>query len=1008
MIWVVALLALPVWAFADGPALRRWAILTDDPLRQAGVGEQLTVKLSRDGVELVERDQLDKVLRELALIGLGDLAAASQRAKLGQLLRADALLLLSEGTGPTNIHWRALVWDGRAGARLSETWLPAQDLDGVRKVVADTQRRYPAGLQRVLLVLPFVSENLTHEHDHWQSGLVRLLADSLQTPGTAVVELEAADKLATEVWIGGELQRTVPLVVEGHYRVPTVTGTNAASVTVAMRFSVDGKRWREAAPQTIALNQLGEWVRQELAARVLQECGVTPTEPVSLADQFTTLTNHANLMERFGFFEAACGLREAALLLKPLDVPLRLAVVRACQAECTRLFPVVPPPSNVVPAHVSIPKNFSAPLSHHVLLGTPPGWTLFHCQAGEPTWEGLVRPRVAVAIRALHHIAFLALHDLFPPCANSPGRADCLPDLLGPWAGWWHQPGHPSSLSARQLEIEKKQVVRALWDHYANRARSTESVGPNQKNFDALAHLLRCRLDGRHYDQEDLAAWQELLLQPPIPGLRPSLALTEFLVDPQTHFFFDPDKRSAERLAYGQAFAALLDQLAASSQPLNEYYASLGRACYDYRYAVQTMSVTQRVTALEHALALHRKFQPKPDHVHQRLTTFRDSLRPPPPSVAAVAPPIVAVPPKPPLPKEGLGHLGFEPLELRFQHADGTVAVMRELTVKPQVTYDWELCSGSWLWTSRLHPPSPGLPATGPVSFLEISRELAVFWDSARLLYWRQPGLLREVLACPEQRIRQVASDGQYLWLTIGHEAVWLYDTNGVRVATFGRAQGLLPAERGFSVAPFAPGRALLAGSFGQNGRAWIAALDWRDLTAPRLQVVHEMRLNPTAAQLRSEEPQLTADLLWLFAYTDPTTTTGRMLVGRKRDLGNLTVPLASLVVDLDTYAVALATIWKGLAPPAFCWDGQFHKSGTLLERDWVYSTGRSWSRHNLRTKASEALVDGVLPPRFQRFTAVAHRQGIGLIAWDPQYFDRIFCVTLPGSTKDLPRPVVP
>ena len=74
---------------------RRWAIIASPEVQSSGVADLLTLKLSEDGVELVERDQLAAATRELELSQLQQPAAASERLKLGKILGADALVLLS-------------------------------------------------------------------------------------------------------------------------------------------------------------------------------------------------------------------------------------------------------------------------------------------------------------------------------------------------------------------------------------------------------------------------------------------------------------------------------------------------------------------------------------------------------------------------------------------------------------------------------------------------------------------------------------------------------------------------------------------------------------------------------------------------------------------------------------------------------------------------------------------------------------------------------------------------
>jgi hypothetical protein len=242
MIWLLVLLAIPALAAADSPALKRWAVLTGSSLRQSGFNDRLTAELSQAGIELVERERLDVILREWSLASLSSAAGAAERVRLGRLLRADALLLLSEGQEGGRPHLRAVVCDGRAGARLRVEYMPAAATDieptvaALRELITGTQNQFSDGLRQVYAVLPFINDGLTREHDRFRDAWARLLAESLGSlPGTAVLEVEEAQSLATEMKIAGGPARVVPVVVAADYRVEGVSGTNAPVVRFVVR-----------------------------------------------------------------------------------------------------------------------------------------------------------------------------------------------------------------------------------------------------------------------------------------------------------------------------------------------------------------------------------------------------------------------------------------------------------------------------------------------------------------------------------------------------------------------------------------------------------------------------------------------------------------------------------------------------------------------------------------------------------------------------------------------------
>ena len=58
--------SVPAESTAAKPSFRRWAVICAEEVRQAGLGDLVTVELSKaSDLELVERDQLEAVTREL-------------------------------------------------------------------------------------------------------------------------------------------------------------------------------------------------------------------------------------------------------------------------------------------------------------------------------------------------------------------------------------------------------------------------------------------------------------------------------------------------------------------------------------------------------------------------------------------------------------------------------------------------------------------------------------------------------------------------------------------------------------------------------------------------------------------------------------------------------------------------------------------------------------------------------------------------------------------------------
>ena len=62
---------LTCWTSHADELAGKWAILASPEIRQAGVSDLLFVELAKQRLDLVEREQLDKLLKEVELSQLG-------------------------------------------------------------------------------------------------------------------------------------------------------------------------------------------------------------------------------------------------------------------------------------------------------------------------------------------------------------------------------------------------------------------------------------------------------------------------------------------------------------------------------------------------------------------------------------------------------------------------------------------------------------------------------------------------------------------------------------------------------------------------------------------------------------------------------------------------------------------------------------------------------------------------------------------------------------------------
>ncbi len=330
--------AAAVGAADEHYAYQRWAIVSSKQLQQDGFPDLLTAELSRTKeIELVERDRLAAVTKELELSSLAGSATASERLKLGRLLGAEALVLLTVEEREKKRSVRLVVSECIYGARLRTEWLPydpdqrEQLADKVAQLVLQTRRHFSGGIRQLIGVPHFVSKNLTYEHNHLQAGYAHLIENALASvPGVAVIETEEAQAIGRELQIGASdlKDRVVPMFVNGEFEMGRSDQGKEPTVHLTIRL-FDGKRTlREIDRKDLSAAQVVELLTGEIPQLVVRLAKTDQAILLSRDEQVRALLARANAFAEVGAWEHAVGLREAALLLRPDDLKLRIRLFR--------------------------------------------------------------------------------------------------------------------------------------------------------------------------------------------------------------------------------------------------------------------------------------------------------------------------------------------------------------------------------------------------------------------------------------------------------------------------------------------------------------------------------------------------------------------------------------------------------------------------------------------------------------------------------------------------------
>lgn len=322
-----------------------WALIPGQAVQKTGLADLLTVELqSLSNIQVLERADLGKVVSELELSDLSKREGVSQRLQLGKLISADRIIVLTEWLKDGKKNVELTICETRQGARLSHHFVPVQGRD-IEDILSDCMNeirnvhvRFRHGIRLLVGVPPFQCEDVLNTWDHLQTGFSQLLESSLQQiPGIATVELIEAHAIQRELSLSGAAFENiiVPAIVEGSFEVDRSTMPRRFSIDVSLVRG--GKQNQQFHHDSLSLDQATDLIRNKMAEKLFESKSIQEGQPLTKAEQFRTLTLRAGTTSVAGEFELAAGLRDAALLLDPLDVEQRKAAIFDCLAALAYL-----------------------------------------------------------------------------------------------------------------------------------------------------------------------------------------------------------------------------------------------------------------------------------------------------------------------------------------------------------------------------------------------------------------------------------------------------------------------------------------------------------------------------------------------------------------------------------------------------------------------------------------------------------------------------------------------
>lgn len=340
-----ALLASALLMLADAPADAEVRVVVLGS-RSAGIDVLVPVVELRladsPGVVLLERENVEAVLREQEFAALVGAEGSANRIALGKLLKAD-LLVLIQGEEKPQPHARVVICETDQGLRLGNQSVESganveSSVVAVMQIVEAAIAKHGQQVKEIVAVPPLVSNDLGFESQALQRPLASVIEQSLLArPHVLAVELAEANAVANELAVSGEkdVQRRLPLYFLGEFRHEG-QGPEA-SMAVRLKLVRGQKLLDECDVKDIPPARVAEVLRREAAALLDRALNTTAPLP-DAATEARQLAQRAVAMYQLMNFSECLELAEASLLLKPDQVDVHRLAAHAAGMHVSMLL----------------------------------------------------------------------------------------------------------------------------------------------------------------------------------------------------------------------------------------------------------------------------------------------------------------------------------------------------------------------------------------------------------------------------------------------------------------------------------------------------------------------------------------------------------------------------------------------------------------------------------------------------------------------------------------------
>jgi hypothetical protein len=800
--------------------------------------------------------------------------AARQRIELGKILRADHLLLLSREPSlqpekPAAVL-KLVVADCQTGARLDQECFPIEPraalADLVAGAVRETQAKYALGVRSILALSPFLSKNLAHTHDRSQVAYAALLGRALAArPGTAVLEIEEARAIQKELSLPTTTaqrpaigNRVVPILIGGEFTTEEDRAKKTHTVDLTVQVT-RGNGTEEVHKRRLPSDRVADYLTGELPRVILPPHGTEAIPSFSPQAQFDWLVRRAEGFGLRGDWQQTTELREAALLLRPDDVPLRTTLIGEYELDMVREVPL--PKTAKEPG---AGERIHSELHRRVDLYLARYDHLEYLIAGRK-----VRAEQVVHVYCGYRNPLALSYFVLPRLRRCLDREGC------------HWGSHPITIPF--MPIVTKELARAsareaaFMETFYPLIRSLPTDVPDRVELLWAEGLLDYRI--RQMDRE-VASREKLdrlvqVLKEEVP--QRSLVNESFI----EYLFFGNQKdvevqwkeaekpfRDATPTFRDGPWVEFLDKLCDSSHPMLRLYGRYGKL------QRETFLFERKLTkeCLRLAPEAERRGVPLSGDVLRAMASFSDlpaQLR----GHRAESVKLVEYMESLHLSDLGPYHANklyitglphtisdllrrFEPPKkeppsrMAMELTPEEKARLAHYEVARKIPVVFKTLDGGTRSLERdpmayeEGPPRPGRGLYRLVGWRACGPGLDVLWSDQAVYLMREKGVAEEVLDDRRLGYVDVKWDGRNLWVLTERAGIRVVSPPREDVRKIGADQGLPGYEHGMVLHPVSPGVAVVAGSFGEHQRGWCAVVD---LSKPEpVKIFHQATLVPS------------------------------------------------------------------------------------------------------------------------------------------------------------------